>query len=63
MTNQEAITILRILKNCLEPSATLTDSCKDVYEALDLAIQSLQMSPMLDAIAKDELRKELRKWE
>lgn len=45
MTLEEAIKLLTNMKMGLEPYATLTDSSRDVYEALVLAIQALQDTP------------------
>ena len=42
MDNKEAIELLTRMKSSLEPTASLTDACADVYKALDLAIKALE---------------------
>ena len=42
MTNERVIELLANMKNGLEPCASLTDPCLEVYQALDKAIKALE---------------------
>ena len=48
MTNDRAIELLTNMKNSLGPCASLTDTCLEVYQALDMAIQALEADKPLD---------------
>ena len=48
MTNKQAIKLLSRMKANLEPSISLSDGCRDVYNALDCAISALQRDGWLD---------------
>ena len=53
MTNEEAINLLNRMKASLEPCSTLTDVCRDVYEAIDLAIKALEENERLSLLYSD----------